>query len=111
MRRIDLPDHNWKFSEADIAERELWDDYQEAFSEMLSNTSTDCAPWYVIPADRKWFGRIGSGAVLLISLMDIDPRYPAVGKARRQELLEFKGRLEGQSPKGVAPDPFEVERS
>ena len=61
LRRIDLPDHNWKFSEADIAERELWDDYQQAFSQMLSHTSTEWAPWHVIPADRKWFARIASG--------------------------------------------------
>ncbi len=56
LRRIDLPDHNWKFSSADIAEREYWDDYQKAFSEALSHTSTEWAPWYVIPADRKWGG-------------------------------------------------------
>ena len=57
LRRIDLADHNWKFSEADVREREYWDDYQTAFSEMLSHTSTEWAPWYVIPADRKWFAR------------------------------------------------------
>ena len=57
LRRIDLPDHNWKFSAADVAEREHWDDYQTAFSEMLSHTSTEWAPWHVIPADRKWFAR------------------------------------------------------
>ena len=111
LRRIDLPDHNWKFSAADIAERELWDDYQKAFSQMLSHTSSEWAPWHVIPADRKWFARIASGAVLAHTLMDIDPRYPAVSEARRQELLEFKGRLEEQSPKGAALDPFEAERS
>ena len=51
---IDLPDHNWKFSSADVREREYWDEYQKAFSEMLTNTSTEWAPWHVIPADRKW---------------------------------------------------------
>jgi PPK2 family polyphosphate:nucleotide phosphotransferase len=56
LRRIDLPDHNWKFSAADVAERERWEDYQKAFSEALSHTSTAWAPWHVIPADRKWFG-------------------------------------------------------
>ena len=56
LRRLDLPDHNWKFSAADVAEREHWDAYQAAFSEMLSHTSTKWAPWHVIPADRKWFG-------------------------------------------------------
>jgi PPK2 family polyphosphate:nucleotide phosphotransferase len=110
LRRIDLPDHNWKFSSADVAERERWEDYQRAFSEVLSHTSTEWAPWYVIPADRKWFGRIGAGAVLVHTLMEIDPRYPRVGKRQRQALLEVKAALEAQAPKGAAPDPFEQER-
>ena len=57
LKRIDLPEKNWKFSAADVRERGRWDDYQKAFSEMLSATSTSWAPWYVIPADRKWFAR------------------------------------------------------
>jgi PPK2 family polyphosphate:nucleotide phosphotransferase len=110
LRRIDLPDHNWKFSSADVAERERWDDYQHAFSEVLSHTSTEWAPWYVIPADRKWFGRIGAGAVLVQTLMEIDPRYPAVGKRQRQALLEVKEALKAQAPKHASPDPFEQEQ-
>jgi PPK2 family polyphosphate:nucleotide phosphotransferase len=109
LRRIDLPDHNWKFSTADVRERERWDDYQKAFSEVLSHTSTEWAPWYVIPADRKWFGRIGVGAVLVNALMDIDPHFPAISKQQRQSLLEVKKALEAQAPKGAAPDPFEAE--
>jgi PPK2 family polyphosphate:nucleotide phosphotransferase len=110
LRRIDLADHNWKFSSADVAERERWDDYQQAFSEVLSNTSTEWAPWYVIPADRKWFERIGAGAVLVHALMEIDPRYPPVSKAQRETLHEVKHALEAQAPKGAAPDPFEPEQ-
>jgi PPK2 family polyphosphate:nucleotide phosphotransferase len=110
LRRIDLPDHNWKFSSADVAERERWDDYQRAFSEVLSHTSTEWAPWYVIPADRKWFGRIGAGAVLVHALMEIDPRYPPVGKQQHQALLEVKEALKAQAPKHAAPDPFEQEQ-
>jgi PPK2 family polyphosphate:nucleotide phosphotransferase len=110
LRRIDLPDHNWKFSAADVQERERWDDYQAAFSEVLSHTSTEWAPWYVIPADRKWFGRIGAGAVLVHALMEIDPRYPRVSTRQRQALLEARKALETQAPKGAAPDPFEQER-
>ena len=109
LRRLDLPDHNWKFSAADVAERKRWDDYQRAFSEMLSHTSTEWAPWYVIPADRKWFARIGAGAVLVNTLMEIDPRFPRVTKEQREALLEVKHGLEAQAPKGAAPDPFEVE--
>jgi PPK2 family polyphosphate:nucleotide phosphotransferase len=76
LARIDTPEKNWKFSAADVAERERWDDYQAAFSEMLSHTSTEWAPWYVIPADHKWFARIATAAVLVQTLADIDPQYP-----------------------------------
>jgi hypothetical protein len=110
LRRIDLPDHNWKFSAADVNERERWDDYQMAFSEMLSHTSTEWAPWHVIPADRKWFARIGAPAVLVDALMEIDPRFPPVTKQQREALLEAKQRLEEQAPKGAPQDPFEQKR-
>jgi PPK2 family polyphosphate:nucleotide phosphotransferase len=110
LRRIDLPDHNWKFSSADVAERECWDDYQAVFSDVLSHTSTEWAPWYVIPADRKWFARLGAGAVLAHALMELDPRYPVVTKRRRQVLLDVKEALEAQAPKGVAADPFARDR-
>src|SRR5690348_13421398 len=110
LRRIDLPDHNWKFSTADVTERGRWDDYQKAFSEALSHTSTEWAPWYVIPADRKWFARIGAAAVLVHTLMDIDPQFPAVDDEQRKSLLEVKAQLEAEAPKGAAPDPFEAEQ-
>jgi PPK2 family polyphosphate:nucleotide phosphotransferase len=111
LRRLDLPDHNWKFSTSDVKERERWDDYQEAFSEMLSHTSTQWAPWHVIPADRKWFARIGAGAVLVQALMEIDPQYPRVSKEQHAALREVKRVLEAQAPEGSAPDPFEAEQS
>jgi len=110
LRRIDLPEKNWKFSAADVRERTYWDDYQRAFSEMLSATSTEWAPWYVIPADRKWFARICAGAVLVHTLMQIDPRYPMVSPARRQELLIVKGELEAEAPHGAAADPFAAQQ-
>jgi PPK2 family polyphosphate:nucleotide phosphotransferase len=110
LRRLDLPDHNWKFSAADIAERRHWDEYQKAFSEMLSHTSTEWAPWHVIPADRKWFCRTGAAAVLVNALMEIDPRFPTVSSEQRETLLEAKQDLEAQAPKGAAPDPFEHEQ-
>jgi len=109
LRRLDLPDHNWKFSAGDVKERAHWDEYQKVFSEMLTHTSTEWAPWYVIPADRKWFGRIASLAVIGHALMEIDPQFPTVSRARRQELLEIKESLEEQAPKGAAADPFEAE--
>ncbi len=111
LRRLDLPDHNWKFSEADVSEREHWDKYQRAFSEMLSHTSTECAPWHVIPADRKWFARMSAAAVLAQALYELDPRFPTVGKRQRAALLEVREALKAQAPKGAAPDPFEEGRA
>ena len=107
LRRIDLPDHNWKFSPADVAERGHWDAYQEAFSEMLSHTSTEWAPWHVIPADRKWFARISAASVLVTQLMELDPQYPQVSKDQRVALREIKADLEAEAPKGAPADPFE----
>jgi PPK2 family polyphosphate:nucleotide phosphotransferase len=107
LRRIDLADHNWKFSTADVREREHWDEYQVAFSQMLSNTSTEWAPWWVIPADRKWFARTAAASVLVHALMEIDPRFPRVSKQQRDTLVDAKQMLEAQAPDGAAPDPFE----
>jgi PPK2 family polyphosphate:nucleotide phosphotransferase len=106
LKRIDLPEKNWKFSAADARERERWTDYQQAFSQMLSATTTPWAPWYVIPADRKWFARICAGAVLINTLIEIDPRYPQVSEETRRQLLEVKEELEAQAPKGAPADPF-----
>jgi PPK2 family polyphosphate:nucleotide phosphotransferase len=106
FKRLDLPEKNWKFSAADVRERQRWDDYQEAFSEMLSATSTPWAPWYVIPADHKWFARLCAAAVLVHTLIGIDPQYPQVSQQRREQLLLVKGELEAQAPKGAPADPF-----
>jgi len=111
LRRIDLPDHNWKFSEADVAERARWEDYQHAISEALSHTSTEWAPWHVIPADRKWFARIATACVLVNALMEIDPQYPRVGEQQRRELLAAKEQLEAEAPHGEPADPNVEERS
>ena len=111
LRRIDLPDHNWKFSAADVREREFWNDYQKAYSEMLSSTSTDWAPWHVIPADHKWFGRIAAAAVIANALIELDPRYPTASKEARQELQVAKAELEAEAPDGADPDPFEAGRA
>jgi len=109
LRRVDLPEKNWKFSAADARERKYWDDYQAAFSEMLSHTSTGWAPWYVIPADHKWFARVCVSAVLAHTLIDIDPRYPVVDKARQEDLTETRSLLEAEAPEGAAADPAKAE--
>ncbi|MFJ1865313.1 polyphosphate kinase 2 family protein [Streptomyces sp. NPDC088097] len=106
LKRIDLPEKNWKFSAADVRERRRWDDYQFAFSEMLSATSTKWAPWYVVPADRKWFARICAAAVLAHTLDEIDPQFPDVGDQAQQDLLVTRRALELEAPEGVAADPY-----
>ncbi len=108
LKRLDLPEKNWKFSAADARERARWDDYQEAFSEVLSNTSTRWAPWYVIPADRKWFARICAGAIIANALIEIDPQYPKVGPEARRDLAEARRQLEAEAPEGAASDPFQA---
>jgi PPK2 family polyphosphate:nucleotide phosphotransferase len=97
LERIDSPEKNWKFSAGDVREREHWDEYQEAFSDMLSHTSTKWAPWYVIPADHKWFAHIAVGAALVRTLMEIDPHYPAADPRTRRELKRARARLEAEA--------------
>lgn len=109
LKRIDLPEKNWKFSAADVRERRRWDDYQHAFSEMLSATSTRWAPWYVVPADRKWFARICAAAVLAHTLMEIDPQYPEMAQEARKDLLVTKRSLEREAPAGAPADPYAAE--
>ncbi|WP_037609416.1 polyphosphate kinase 2 family protein [Streptacidiphilus rugosus] len=109
LKRVDLPEKNWKFSAADARERQYWDDYQKAFSEMLSATSTPWAPWYVVPADRKWFARICAAALLVHTLMDIDPQYPEVDKKTRKALRAAKRDLEDEAPEGAERDPYAAE--
>ena len=86
LARIEQPEKNWKFQAGDVRERAHWDEYQAAYAEMLSNTSTAWAPWYVIPGDHKWFERIASAAVIVNALIEIDPRYPKVAPDVRREL-------------------------
>ena len=93
MERIDHPHKNWKFSAADIAERQHWDAYQAAYSEMLSHTSTPWAPWYVVPADRKWFMRMCAAAILGNALITIDPHYPTVSPEVRLQLAAARAEL------------------
>jgi PPK2 family polyphosphate:nucleotide phosphotransferase len=94
LQRIDRPEKNWKFSAADARERQYWDQYQHAYSQMLSHTSTEHAPWHVLPADHKWFSRICAAAAIAQTLIDIDPRYPVTDAATRQELQQARAELE-----------------
>jgi PPK2 family polyphosphate:nucleotide phosphotransferase len=100
MARIDMAEKNWKFSPSDVSERARWDAYQDAFSQMLSHTSTEWAPWHVIPADHKWFARIAVGAVIVQALVEIDPRYPVPDQATRHALEQARVALEAEAPGG-----------
>jgi PPK2 family polyphosphate:nucleotide phosphotransferase len=97
LERIDRPEKNWKFSSADAQERQRWDDYQAAYEDMLNHTSTVHAPWYVVPADHKWFSRLAVGAVILQALQDLKLAYPTIDETQKQELLKAKEMLESES--------------
>src|SRR5262245_15011741 len=100
LARIDEPEKNWKFSANDARERRYWDDYQHAISEMLSHTSTESAPWHVIPADRKWFMRVAVAATIAKTLIDINPQYPTLDDTAKADLLEAKAELEAEAGPG-----------
>ncbi len=93
LERIDNPEKNWKFSPADAAERRHWDKYQEAYEEMLGATSKEYAPWYVLPADDKWFTRICLGSVIFFEFEKLKLSYPKVGKEEMKKLLSAKKEL------------------
>ncbi len=105
LARIDESEKNWKFSAADVRERRFWDDYQGAFGDMLSHTSTDWASWHVIPADHKWFSHLSTSAVLLDTLRDLDPHYPQVDAAAKAELVQAKKELLGTHADAAARLP------
>lgn len=98
LARIDEPDKNWKVSPADEREREYWDDYQSAYAEMLSATSTAWAPWYVVPSNHKWFGHVVTSAVIIHTLMAIDPRFPALTPEAIAGLRRLREKLEAEAP-------------
>jgi PPK2 family polyphosphate:nucleotide phosphotransferase len=90
LDRLDEPKKNWKFSASDVRERECWDDYQNAYEDMIRNTSTKHAPWYVVPADNKWFTRLVVSTVIVETLESLKLAYPTVDEAKRKELEAAK---------------------
>ena len=90
LARLDEPEKNWKFSANDIHERKYWDDYQDAYEDMIRNTSTKYAPWYVVPADNKWFTRLVISTVIVDALESLDLAYPKVDEAKLKELRAAK---------------------
>ena len=93
LERIQEPEKNWKFSANDAKEREHWDDYMEAYEDMIQNTATKEAPWYVVPADNKWFTRVVVAAAVIEALSSLDLHYPKVSKGKLKELALAKKAL------------------
>ena len=96
LERIETPDKNWKFSAADAQERGYWKDYMKAYEDMIRNTATKRSPWYVIPADNKWFTRIAVAAAVIDTLDSLRLQYPEVGKEKLAELAKVKKALEAE---------------
>ena len=83
LERIEDPTKNWKFSAADVAERKFWDDYQNAYEDAINNTSTEYAPWHIIPADKKWFTKFAVSEIIKNTLEDLKLKYPEVNKNQK----------------------------
>jgi PPK2 family polyphosphate:nucleotide phosphotransferase len=93
LERLDKPEKNWKFSAGDAAERQHWDSYMEAYEDAIRDTATRAAPWYVVPADNKWFTRIVVAAAVIDALASLDLEYPKVGKEQMRELAAAREAL------------------
>jgi len=93
LERIDDPSKRWKFSAGDLAERERWDDYMDAYEDMIRNTATPDCPWYVVPADNKWFSRLVIAAAIVDRLEKLDPQFPVVDAAALKEMENARATL------------------
>ncbi len=96
LERIDEPEKNWKFSFGDIKERDFWEDYRKAYEDMLNATSTPWAPWYVIPADKKWFTRTAVADIVVKKLKSLKLRYPVLSESHMKELAKARKILEAE---------------
>lgn len=99
LERLDLPEKNWKFSPSDATERGFWNDYMDAYEDLIRNTATKNSPWYVVPADNKWFTRVVVAAAVIDALASLDLAYPKLDKAQLAALAAAKQALVGDKPK------------
>ncbi|MBD2142832.1 polyphosphate kinase 2 family protein [Anabaena sp. FACHB-1250] len=97
LERIDSPEKNWKFSTSDLQERFFWNDYMNAYEEVFNHTSTEFAPWYIIPADRKWFTRLIVADIICQKLQELNLQYPKISEEYKRKLSEAKKALEAES--------------
>ena len=93
LERIENEEKNWKFSSADMKEREYWNDYQKAYEQAINKTSTEIAPWYIIPANNKWFTRIAIGKIIVNTLISMNCKVPEISDHERSELIKAKKQL------------------
>jgi len=96
LARLERPQKNWKFSSADVREREYWDDYMKAYEDMIAHTASPEAPWYVVPADNKWFTHVVVAAAIIETMEDLKLAYPKVDSAKRKELRAAQAMLLGK---------------
>ncbi|MBN9336657.1 MAG: polyphosphate kinase 2 family protein [Chryseobacterium sp.] len=96
LDRINEDDKNWKFSAGDVTERGFWNDYMKAYEEAINETSTDSAPWFVIPADQKWFSRVAAIQIIIDKLEEMNLQYPELAEKEKSALLESKVKLENE---------------
>jgi len=96
LDRIKEEDKNWKFSSADITERGFWEDYQNAYEQAIKETSTDSAPWFVIPADQKWFSRVAAIQIIIDAMEEMNLKFPELSGKDKSELAESKLKLENE---------------
>jgi PPK2 family polyphosphate:nucleotide phosphotransferase len=97
LARLNTPEKNWKFSLSDLSERAHWNDYQKAFEAVFNHTSTKWAPWYIIPANHKWFTHVAVADIIISKLKSLDLKYPTLSKERAQELQIARETLESES--------------
>jgi PPK2 family polyphosphate:nucleotide phosphotransferase len=97
LDRIEQPEKNWKFNSGDAKERVLWDDYMKAYEDAIENTSTEQSPWYIVPADKKWFTRLAVSEIIIKTLESLDLKYPVVTEEQKAELEEAKKILESET--------------
>jgi PPK2 family polyphosphate:nucleotide phosphotransferase len=96
LQRLDTPDKNWKFSASDVKERQFWDTYQDAYEDMIRNTATEYAPWYVVPADNKWFTRLVVSEAVVHELKSLNLKYPKTGGTEKSALAAARQQLENE---------------
>jgi len=99
MQRLDRPEKNWKFSASDIHERQYWDDYMKAYEEAIRATATAHAPWFVVPADTKWFTRLVVAAAVVEAIERLDLEYPKVDAAKKKQLAAARAALASEPPR------------